>query len=147
MVADVATRLELVQIQDFYQLALSAGIQDKDIVDGSAIKIQVHCCDGPDVITYGFAWVPAGIQVQRGDIVEVRVALDPDAPGLDRLNVVTQIRQGHDAKPSRCDWIPPQPGLWRRTIFCDWMRSEGWVEVRSWGKPILWMKPAGSPQP
>jgi hypothetical protein len=144
-VANIATRLELVQNQDFYKILLAAGIEDKDIVDGSVIRTQVHCCDGPDVTTYGMAWVPAGLELQRGDIVEIRVALDPEEVGLKRFNVVTQVRQPRDAKPSRCDWIPPQPGLWRRTIFCDWMPSEGWVEVRSWGLPYLWMKPASSP--
>ena len=146
-VSDIATRLEIVGNQEFYKLALSAGIADKDMVDGSVIQTQLHCCDGPDVTTYGAAWVPSGIRVHRGDIVEIRVALAPEAPGLERLNVVTQIRQPYDAQPSRCDWIPPEPGLWRRTIFCDWMPSEGWVEVRSWGLPILWMKPGYDARP
>lgn len=146
MVTDIGTRLELVQNQDFYKILLGAGIADKDIVDGSVIRTQLHCCDGPDVTTYGMAWVPSGIQVKRGDIVEIQVASDPEAASLKRFNVVTQIRQPADAKPSRCNWIPPQNGLWRRTIFCDWMPSEGWVEVRSWGNPYLWMKPAGSAQ-
>jgi len=135
-------RAEVLQYEGLQEALLASGVKDDEIDEHRVIGVAVHCCDGPDTITFGVAWAPPDIAVENGDVVEIRVGRGPEAEGLARLNVVTRIRQRHDADPSRCDWIPKQPGLWRRTIYCDWMPSEGWVEVRSWGLPILWMKPA-----
>src|SRR5262245_56588725 len=142
LVEMVATRAEVIQHPEFHQMLLAAGISNEQLSDGSVIQTRVHCCDGPDVITFGGAYVPPGIQVARGDVVEIRVATDPEADGTKRLNVVTQVRQPAEAKPSHCSWVPAEPGLWRRTLYCDWMPVEGWTEIRSYGLPILWTKPA-----
>ena len=134
-------RSEALQLGDVHQALLASGIADAEITDGRVIGVAVHCCDGPDAITYGVAWSPSDLAVKKGDIVEIRVGTGPDAEGLARLNLVTQVRQPAGADPTRCSWIPDEPGLWRRTIYCEWMPSEGWVEVKSLGLPILWMKP------
>jgi hypothetical protein len=142
-VVDIAaTRAELVGEPKLHERLLSAGVKDEEIAAGSVVRVVIHCCDGPEPLNYGVAYVPPGLQVQRSDLVEIRVAPDPKGNGLDRLNVVTQIREVHDTEPSRCRWVPPEPGLWRRTIHCDWMTEEGWQEVRSWGLPILYTKQA-----
>ena len=141
LVVQRATRSEILQEEDMHQALLASGLRDEDIADDRVIAVAVHCCDGPDALTYGIAYAPPALELAQGDIVEILVGTGPDGEGLARLNVVTRVREPHGADPSRCNWIPNEPGLWRRTIYCDWMPSEGWVEVRSWGLPILWMKP------
>ena len=140
-----ATREEVVALPELHQLLLSAGVKDEEIVAGSVVQLALHCCDGPDTLTYGVAYAPPSVPVQRGDIVEIRVASAVNAQGLDRLNVVTRVREVHDTTPSHCTWVPQEEGLWRRTLHCDWMEAEGWTEIRSWGLPVVYTKRAGSP--
>jgi hypothetical protein len=140
----VGSRGEVVAQPDYVKLLGSAGIQEADIRDGSLIRTATHCCNGPDSLTYGIAFVPAGIELQYGDVVEIRTARDPEAPGLERLNVVTRIRQAHDARPSHCSWMPDHEGLWLRTIYCDWMPAEGWKGIKNlYGQTTVWVKTPG----
>ena len=141
-VSSVASRSDVLASPDPYvKLFESAGIQEGDIRDGSLVVTQIHCCNGPDRLTYGVAFVPAGIELQYGDIVEIRTARDPQAAGLDRLNVVTRIRQAHDAQTSHCSWMPEREGLWLRTIYCAWMPAEGWKGINDmYGQTTVWVK-------
>jgi hypothetical protein len=121
----------------------SAGLQDQDLRDGSVIVAQIHCCHGPNELSYGFAYVPPGIELEKGDVVEIRVGRGPKAAGLDQLNVVTQVRERADAKPYHCMWWPPGETLWMRAIYCDWMSAEGWTGVKNYlGQTVVWTKPA-----
>jgi hypothetical protein len=141
-VSAVASRSEVLTTTDPYvELLASAGIPEGDIRDGSLVKIAIHCCNGPVLLTYGVAFAPAGIELHEGDVVEVRIARDPQAPGLDRLNVVTRIRQAHDDPHSRCAWLPEHEGLWLRAIYCDWMPGEGWKGIKNmYGQTTVWVK-------
>jgi hypothetical protein len=53
----------------------------------------------------------------------------PEGNGdLGRANVVTRVVQRRDVQDGECRWIPPDPRLWGRVLYCDWMPQEGWVE-------------------
>jgi len=77
------------------------------------------------------------------DLLLIQTDVDA-APGSLRMGLVevaaTRSELVGHTEPSRCRWVPPDPGLWRRTIHCDWMTDEDWQEVRSWGLPILYTK-------
>ncbi|HXX49512.1 MAG TPA: hypothetical protein VEN47_14880 [Myxococcota bacterium] len=143
VVASVNSREEVLSRPEVMADLKSAGIRDQDLRDGSLILTALHCCNGPDVDTYRYAYVPPGIQLRQGDLVEIRVARDPSGAGLDRINVVTQLREPAGTEPSSCAWLPLQAGLWRRAIYCDWMPAEGWTGVRNWlGQTEVWIKAA-----
>jgi hypothetical protein len=80
-----------------------------------------------------------------GDIVEIRMGRASSKNGLGKVNVLIDIRQQKEAPASHCSWDPPQDFLWRRVLYCDWMRKEGWTLKK--GAYNTWLKrPAATVQ-
>lgn len=137
-----ATRKQIVSLGLHYENLLAAGIKDSDLRDGSLVEGRMYCCGG-EIETSSALWfyVPEGLQVEIGDIVEVRMGRQPGKNGPGEVNTAMRVRQKGITNGS-CQWVPDKPGLWMRVLYCDWMEQEGWIERK--GLYNTWLKPAGS---
>ncbi len=119
---------------------------DADIRDGSVAVSRIYCCGGPaEKSTAPAAYVPAGISVERGDMVEVRVGHPSKKGGPPELNTVMRIRHKADEKNGSCGWDPPNERWWMRVLYADWMPQEGWVHKGGTSK--AWFKPPPTQTP
>ncbi|MGH7180960.1 MAG: hypothetical protein ACREJN_03165 [Nitrospiraceae bacterium] len=142
-VSYLASREEIVAQTKFYQALQSAGISPQDIQNGSVGIGRVYCCGGPNTVetdNIQFFYIPPGYQVEHGDVVELRVGTEPDENGPGQLNTVIKVRHTQGMKSEACHWLPDNPRLWMRVIYCDWMAAEGWQQ----GGELhpVWYKPA-----
>jgi hypothetical protein len=142
LVIYVATQKEIVESKPVHDALLSSGIKDSEIKDGSVVMGRVFCCGNP-FSTDMMLHVPPQIGVLKGDVVEVRSGRPPGKDDSGRLNTVTRVRQKSGDGAATCGWVPPNPRLWARVIYCDWMPGEGWIEQDGINK--AWFKPAASP--
>ena len=137
-VVQLSTRAEVIDSKPIYEAILSSGIRDSDVRDGSVVFARIYCCGGPNERhTVRILFVPQAISVERGDIVEVRTGRPPAPSAVGQLNTVTKIWQ--KGPSGACRWIPPDPNLWARVLYCDWMPANGWIEqtgvLNAWYKP------------
>jgi hypothetical protein len=127
-VAGVATRQEIVATGDHYKYLLASGVADSDLVDGGLIEGRIYCCGGPNESgTAMWVFVPRGLQVERGDILEVRMGRAPSGGDPGKVNTALRVRQ-KASESGPCRWIPEDPKLWVRYLYCPWMEQEGWKE-------------------
>lgn len=129
-----------------YQNLKAAGISEEEIHDGSVGAGIAHCCGGQiSKDTYVIFYIPEGLNVELGDIVEVNVGEPPRKDNLGTFpNFVTRVRQ-KDGKHAGCGWKPDNPDLWARVLYCQGLREEGWVQAtKKVGLEGLWYRP---PQP
>jgi hypothetical protein len=137
----VGTRQDTVNVKEWYEAILASGINDSEIVDGSVVVGRVWCCGGPVETTDRQAfYVPKGLIVKPLDIVEIRAGQDPARKSPARVNIATRVVQTAESKDTTCRWVPPNPRLWMRVLYCDWMEKEGWIELdetlkHTWYKP------------
>ena len=137
----VGTRSDIVDEKAWHEALLNSGIPDREIQDGSLAVGRIYCCGGTaEVPTRQAFYVPAGLQVQPLDIVEIRAGRDPAGQKGGEVNTLTRIVQRAGASDSTCRWVPPDPKLWMRVLYCDWMEKEGWMEKKD---PLnhTWFKP------
>lgn len=143
-VTHVATQKEIVESKALHDALLSSGIKDSEIKDGSVALARVFCCGSPmESEQEMMLYVPPQIGVLKGDIVEVRSGRPPAKGDSGRLNTVMRVRQKSGDGAATCNWVPPDPRLWARVLYCDWMPGEGWTEQGGINK--AWFKPAASP--
>lgn len=123
----------------------ASGISEADIDDGSIAGGRVECCGGPNEQgTAPMFYVPKGINVQVGDVVEIRSG----SPGDHRnpsgpVNMLTRIREKQNDFGLQCRWDPPDLNLRERILYCDWMPEEGWkLHEYTLGHGKMWIKPA-----
>jgi len=136
IVADRRTLME--ESKPTYDALIASGIKDSDIKDGSTVLARIYCCGGPT--TAPVLYVPSGLEVKTGDIVEFISGRPPKKGDAGLLNTVTRIVQRYDDSSPRCRWDPPNEGLWQRVLYCDWMQEAGWV--KQGGIAPAWFKPA-----
>jgi hypothetical protein len=144
-VKELGTREEMQIVPDqdntsLYQSLIALGIPDEDLRDGSAGVGEVMCCGGPpSEQTYIVFYVPPNIDVGVGDIVEIRAG---ELPGKSDAypNVVTRLRQKRGTAVG-CRWLPENPGLWLRVLYCNGIEDEGWIQqggfIKIWYRPPL----------
>jgi hypothetical protein len=143
-VVSVATRQEIVALEEHYRLLLTRGVADSALVDGSLIVGRIYCCGGPNEAgTAAWVFVPPGVQLALGDIIEVRMGRSPAGGGTGAVNTALRVRQKAGERGA-CRWIPDNPALWTRYIYCHWMEQEGWQERQ--GLYPAWLKPAARTQ-
>jgi len=138
-VIQLATREEILDLGVHYDTLMASGIRDSDLSDGSLATGQVYCCGGPsDEGMAMWIYVPEGMAVEVGDIVEVRMGHQPrgDDPGL--VNTTIGIRVKKDVADGSCRWMPRDETLWTRILYCDWMEEEGWIREKGFHK--TWLK-------
>jgi len=138
----VATRDQIAGMGSNYDLLLASGIKPSELTDGSVAVARTYCCGGPSWAgEQGQAmlfYVPSGMKVDVGDIVEIRMGRLPNGD-RGRVNTLTRIRQKPGDGDQSCRWDPPNPALWERILYCDWMQQEGWVKQT--GVFSTWYKP------
>ena len=128
-----------------YDALLASGIKDSDIKDGSLVLVRIYCCGGPNETgSAPLLYVPNGLEVKRGDIVEFVVGGPPTKGDAGLVNIATRIVQRYDERSPICRWDPPDPRLWQRVLYCDWMQDSGWV--KKGGITPAWFKPASKEQ-
>ena len=138
----LATRGEIQSLGIHYDHIIASGIRDSDLRDGSLAVGRVYCCGPTDKGLAMWLHIPQGIEVEVGDIVEVRMGSKPRGGDTGRVNTATRVRVKKEAADKSCRWVPPDENLWRRTLYCDCMEAEGWI-FRG-GMYKTWMKPASS---
>jgi hypothetical protein len=126
-----------------YEALIAQGVEDSDIQDGSVALGRMYCCkpDGDDSSLVFY--VPPDIQLNYGDIVEIRVGSRPK-PKKGVLAVISKavrIREKAGDANSACRWFPEHEGKWLRILTCDWMEAEGWVYYKTF-RAKAWYKPA-----
>lgn len=138
-VTAVATRRELGAQYD--NLIASAGTRNIDPCDGRFAKGIVYCCGGPNLSIW--FCVPSGMEIESGDLVEVQMGKQPEGGSSGQVNVAAQVRHKKANVENHCRWDPPDDRLWMRTLQCDWMVQEGWVQTEHWSSKT-WLKPAST---
>ncbi len=151
-VVAIGKRANLVtQSKETYEAMLASGIKDSEIVDGSVVMARIYCCGGiTDNLSSERAnaimlFVPTGLNVSLGDIVEVRSGRAPANGDAGLLNTMTRIVEKYGNGDSHCWWDPKDDRLWLRVLYCDWMPNEGWIKQD--GVNPAWYKPGGSSVP
>ena len=137
-VTALATRQDILAFGENYDRLIASGIQDADLRDGSVARGRTYCCGDSDLSIWFY--VPHGIDVGVGDIVEVKMGRQPEDHDRGAVNIVTQVRHKREDADKHCRWDPPNERLWMRILYCDWMAKEGWVE-RWGGWDKAWVKP------
>lgn len=141
-------RAEIVQARPLFDAILAAGIPDSEIVDGSVAMARIFCCGGltdnlsSEKVNSLIIYVPKGVTVALGDIVEVRVGHPPEKGDAGKVHMVTRVVQKYGGSEERCWWDPKNDRLWLRVLYCDWMPNEGWI--KQGGTNPAWYKLAPS---
>lgn len=138
----IANRAQIVtEGKETYDAMIASGIKDSDIVDGSVVIARIYCCGGSNErVNALFLFVPQGLDVALGDIVEVRSGRPPKDGDTGVSNTVTRVVEKHGAADSKCWWDPKNDRLWARILYCSWMPDEGWI--KQGGLFNAWYKPA-----
>jgi hypothetical protein len=120
------TQEEIRNLKSQHQTFIASGLDPLALPDRSVAAGQTYCCGGPsdDAMAMWF-YVPTKLELNVGDIVEVKMGRQPDGADPGIVNVAIRIRE-----KSQCRWVPPNPNLWARILFCDWMEQEGWIEKK-----------------
>jgi len=133
-VNEVANRAGIVQFKEMYNAIIASGIKDSEIIDGSIVAARIFCCGGisesssAEKTNARFIFVPKGINVALGDVVEYTVGRNPVNGDGGQLNTVTRVVWEFKTADKSCWWDPKDGRLWLRTLYCDWMPMEGWVK-------------------
>jgi hypothetical protein len=131
--------------EPYYQALRDSGISDSRIRSGSVAAGRVYCCGSATETENSLAiFVPPEVSVQPGDIVELEMGQAPTRSAPGAINTAIRVREkrvGEGSpswgRPSRegaghaCKWVPDNPMLWNRVLYCDWMKAEGWIEYRA----------------
>lgn len=125
-------------VQGRYDDLIASGIAEADLGDRSVAEGRVYCCGGPNLNIWFY--VPTGMEVNVGDIVEVKLGRQPEGGSRGMVNIATRVPHRRADAEYHCRWDPPNERLWMRTLYCDWMEKEGWVQKEYWGHKT-WLKP------
>ena len=144
-VVALATRQEIDENKPLYQALRDADIPESEITDGSVGMGRVFCCGGRNELeTAIWFYIPRNIDVEINDIVEVwsgkEVRQGDTAPSYP--NTVTRIVEKPSYGKQTCRWLPDDPRLWVRVLYCDGLETAGWT--RQSGLYPVWIKPTGS---
>jgi hypothetical protein len=138
-----ATRDEILGIPSLVETLKLSGIQQSQIKDGIVADGRIFCCGGPNEDDYSlWFYVPEEADVSVGDIVEIKMGalvLKGD-PMRAPPNTFIKIRSKFEDVGEECRWMPDNPRLWARVLYCDWMEEEGWMQQS--GLFNVWVKKA-----
>lgn len=143
-VVALAQRSEIEENGFIYQFLRQADIPDSEITDGSIGMGRVFCCGGRNEYeTAIWFYVPKHFNVEKDDIVEIwsgkEVKQGDQAPGSP--NTVTRVVEKPTYGKQMCRWLPDNPSLWVRVLYCDGLEADGWVQQS--GMFPVWIKATG----
>jgi hypothetical protein len=110
---------------------VSAGVDLASIKNGSVVAGRIYCCGGagtPEIVNSVFVYIPQNLNVKEGDILEFVEGQGPEGKGKSQLNVAVKVRHESGSGSGTCKWVPENPNLWLRVLYCSWMDDEGWIE-------------------
>ncbi|MGA7983758.1 MAG: hypothetical protein WCA01_01105 [Burkholderiales bacterium] len=132
-IVEYATRNQILAEKPLHEAIKKAGGDLEKVGNSSFAAGRVQCCGGPNERETAIAFfIPEGITTQLDDVVEIRSGGSKES-GV--INVVTRVRDG-----SKCRWVPEDPRLWRRVLYCDGLKDEGWEQQT--GLWNFWIKRA-----
>lgn len=139
-VVEIEKRSLVVEKKKLYEALIASGVGDTNIADGSIVVARIYCCGGSgEEALVIIVYVPNGVHVAVGDIVELRTGHPPERGEVGSLNTVTRVVQKHGDIGNNCWWEPKDNRLWLRVLYCDWMPKEGWV--KQGGFSPAWYRP------
>jgi hypothetical protein len=144
----VATRDQIVKMKQLYEAVKTMQVDDADITDGRVVAARIFCCGGltkessSEVRNSLFLYVPKGMDVGLGDIVELRVGHVAEGGQPALMNAITRVVQKSGNDDGACWWDPKNESLWQRVLYCEWMPKEGWIKQGGMGP--AWFKPPGA---
>ena len=147
-VMQIGKRADILQGKKMYEAIIASGVKDSEVADGSVVAARIFCCGGISANLSSeranaiMMFVPTGINVGSGDIVEVRSGRPPEKGDAGQLNIVTRVVQKYGDTEGKCWWDPKDDRLWLRVLYCDWMPAEGWI--KQGGANPAWYRPPSS---
>ena len=144
-VITLATRKEIDENEYIYQALRNADILDSEITDNSIGMGRVFCCGGRNEYeTAIWFYIPQNIEAEIDDIVEVWSGREVKQGGYGQgyPNTVLRIVEKPSYGKRICRWLPDDPGLWVRILYCDGIEAEGWTKQS--GLFPVWIKQTGS---
>lgn len=147
-VVALAQRTEIEENKFIYQSVRDAGVPDTDIRDGSVGLGRIFCCGGPnEQDTAIWFYIPKVLDVEISDIVEIwsgrEVKQGDQEPA--HPNTVTRVVERPTYGHRSCRWVPEDPRLWVRVLYCDGLEAEGWTQQS--GLYPVWIKLTGTSKP
>jgi hypothetical protein len=133
----LASKSDVQNNRYIYEPLEAAGIQDAVSREGSIGGGRVYCCGGKmDEAFFHYFYIPPEIQIDIGDIVEIRCGSLPRG-GKPNVNTVTRVVEKKSDTSDICRW-EPQDKIYGRVLYCDWMPEQGWVKYKG-----TWVKKTG----
>lgn len=126
-----ATRGEILDIPSLVETLELSGIQQTQIKDGMVADGRIFCCGGPNEDDYSlWFYVPEGADASVGDVVEIKMGalVLKGEPMRAPANTFIKVRNKLEDVGEECRWVPDNPRLWGRILYCDWMEKENWVQ-------------------
>lgn len=144
-VVALAPRQMIVDAGSSYSLLLGTGIPDEHLGDGRIAIARVYCCGGLTEESEAiWVFVPPGATAETGDVIEVRMGRSPDELDPGAVNSLVAVRQHGGIEPDGpCRWLPDDPSLWLRILYCDEIELQGWVRQKTFLRE-MWFKPAAT---
>jgi len=139
-----ATQQEILSIPTLANTLELSGIEKSHIKDGMVADGRIFCCGGPNESDYSvWFYVPEGSDASVGDIVEVKMGaiVLKGEPLRAPPNTFQRVRSKLEEEGKECRWMPDNPQLWGRVLYCDWMENEGWIQQS--GLFNVWHKSVG----
>lgn len=149
----IGTREEILKNPLIYNtLTKAADVPDEKIRDGALVTIRYFCCGGPGEFARAGLWVyvPEGKQAEVGDVIEIwsgRMMVESHAGVPSAPNTMTRRVMQANSPNRSCRWLPDNPSLWLRVIYCDWMPEENWILQDSSLGHNVWIKPIAASSP
>lgn len=144
-IREFATEQEILSIPSLVETLELHGVQQSSIKDGMVADGRIFCCGGPNESDYSlWFYVPEGTDTSVGDIVELVMGALVLKGGSMRAppNTFLRVRSKLGQVGKECRWVPDNPRLWGRVLYCDWMEKEGWVQQG--GLFNVWHKAVGN---
>ncbi len=144
-VTNFFSREEVMKDKKAHDALLKLGVTEEEMIDGRFGKGKIYCCGGAaEGPTRQLFYVPTEMigQVYPSDIIEIRAGRKPTGQIKEDINILVRVVQTTNSTEDSCHWIPENPRLWMRCLYCDWMEKEGWIEFKkkldhTWYKPSV----------
>lgn len=130
-VTSFATKTEIVGIPTLVASLEVAGLNRDQIEDGMVADGRTFCCGGPSERDFSlWFYVPKSSSIAIGDVVEIKVGADVNKSEVMRArpNMLSRLVSKQNEVGNECRWVPEDPKLWTRVLYCDWMETEGWIK-------------------